>query len=180
MGPVPPGVSAADEVSARLGLWEAGTFEALLQRSEQHLIIAGRRRTRGRASRRMTLTDPAEKSSRAKRMAADGAYRKATSSLVSEMMPSTSEEDTTWADKLLPRSSLPLAALSTRMDGSAVAHRGSNPDASPASFVLDSDDSPLKGVKYLALVGPGPTGCRPEDFRDMLSVPRRADANRLL
>ena len=35
-------------------------------------------------------------------------------------------------------------------------------------------------MKYSALVGPGPTGCRPEHFRDMLSVPRRADANRLL
>ena len=66
------------------------------------------------------------------------------------------------------------------MDRSAVAHGGSSSDASPASFVLDSDDSPLKGVKYSALVGPGPTGCRPEHFRDMLSVPRRADANRLL
>ena len=65
LGPLPHGVSAADEVAARLCLWEAGSFEALLQRSEQQLIVAGRRRTRGRASRRMTLTDPAEKSSTA-------------------------------------------------------------------------------------------------------------------
>ena len=86
------------------------------------------------------------------------------------MMPSTPDEDNTWAANLLPRSCQPLTALSTPVDRSAVAHGGSSSDASPASFAPDSDDSPLKGVKYSALVGPGPTGCRPEHFRDMLSV----------
>ena len=32
---LPEGVAAADEVAARLSLWEAGDFEALLQKVEQ-------------------------------------------------------------------------------------------------------------------------------------------------
>ena len=43
-----------------------------------------------------------------------------------------------------------------------------------------AENSPLKGVRYAALTAPGPSGTRPEHIRDMLSVPRRRDANQLL
>ena len=39
LGAVPQGVAAADEVSKRLDLWEAGQLEALLQRLEQQKIV---------------------------------------------------------------------------------------------------------------------------------------------
>ena len=47
LGAVPQGVAAADEVSKRLDLWEAGQLEALLQRLEQQKIVM----LKGRGSR---------------------------------------------------------------------------------------------------------------------------------
>ena len=47
LGAVPEGASAADEVSARLRVWESGSFEALLQRPEQQVIVSRRLRARG-------------------------------------------------------------------------------------------------------------------------------------
>ena len=46
LGAVPEGAAAADEVAARLDLWESGEFERLLRRAEQQFIVIRRRRLR--------------------------------------------------------------------------------------------------------------------------------------
>ena len=44
LGAVPEGTAAADEVAARLDLWENSEFDSLLRRAEQQLIVISRRR----------------------------------------------------------------------------------------------------------------------------------------
>ena len=167
---VPQGSTAADEVAKRLDLWENGSLETLVQRIEQQAIVNQRNRSRGSKG----AAKAAARGKKAKRMTAEGAYRKATTSLTSDMMQFTAEEDLKWATELLPKSSQPDAAIATRPANDTPAA----PRDTPA---LDSmEHSPLKGVRYAALTAPGPSGTRAEHIRDMLSVPRRRDANRLL
>ena len=117
------------------------------------------------------------KHKKAKRMTAEGAYRKATTSLTSDMMQFSAEEDIKYAKELLPTSSSPSAALAPR----PAADTAGAPTAPHGDAIPDpAENSPLKGVRYAALTAPGPSGTRPEHIRDMLSVPRRRDANRLL
>ena len=108
LGAVPVGTSAADEVASRLALWENGEFERLLQRAEQQIIVIRKAANKGRPT---AASKQGAKAKRAKRLAADGAYRKATSSLISDMMDFDASEDVQWATKLLPRSGHPDDAL---------------------------------------------------------------------
>ena len=87
---VPQGLSVASEVQKRLTLWEERSFETLLQRAEEQLLLkrkAGKRKPDG-------PSDPSERGDRARRTAAVGAYRKATTGLVSSMLSFTEQEDT--------------------------------------------------------------------------------------
>ena len=169
LGAIPQGTAAADEVDARLTLWEAGRLEELLQRAEQQQIVMKRGRRRpAQASAEM-------KSQRAVRLCADGAYRKATSSLVSDMMQMSKDDDLKWAQQLLPVATDHSQAVSQPAEP-----RPPNPEAAEQAAAFDAEHSPLKGVRYSALTAPGPSGMRPEHMSDMLSVPRRAHANRLL
>ena len=107
-------------------------------------------------------------------MTAEGAYRKAATSLTSDMMQFTSVEDLKWATELLPTSFRPDAAIATRL-------ANDTPAAPRDTFGLDNMEQNLfKGVRYAALTAPGPTGTWVEHIRHMLSVPRRRDADRLL
>ena len=104
---VPQGLSVASEVQKRLTLWEERSFETLLQRAEEQFLLkrkAGKRRKTG------GLPDPSERGNRARRTAAVGAYRKATAGLVSSMLSFSEQEDTRWAQELLPTSELGSAA----------------------------------------------------------------------
>ena len=86
LSPVPQGMSAATEVLKRLTLWEEQRFEALLQRAEEQFLLrprSGKRRKAGGPS------DPSASGERARRTAAVGAYRKATTGLVSSMLTLT-------------------------------------------------------------------------------------------
>ena len=144
LGAVPEGTSAADEVSARLRLWESGSFEALLRRADQQVIVSRRLRARGPSAR---LADSDRKAKKAKRVAAEGAYAKATSGLVSDMMSFDATDDLKYANDLLPRSSDPSSAFSSQVhvpppDSPASA------DSNASSFRdRGQDSSPLKGVK---------------------------------
>ena len=90
------------------------------------------------------------------------------------MMQFTAEEDLRWATELFPRSSQPDAAVATTPDNDA-------PAAPRDTLGLDSmEQSFLNGARYAALTAPGPSGTWAEHIRDMLSVPRRRDANRIL
>ena len=73
----------ASEVQKRLTLWEERSFEALLQRAEEQLLL---KRKAGRRRKTSGPSDPSERGDRARRTAAVGAYRKATTGLVSSML----------------------------------------------------------------------------------------------
>ena len=80
-----------------MSFWNEGSFENLLLRAEaQHgaRLEARRNRRAGDAGR--------AKAVRAKKLAAEGAYRKAVQGLMSETAQLTTEEQKTWARKLLP------------------------------------------------------------------------------
>jgi hypothetical protein len=171
LGGVPVGTSAADEVASRLALWENGEFERLLQRAEQQIIVIRKAANKGRAT---ASSKQGAKAKRAKRLATDGAYRKATSSLISDMMDFDASEDVQWATKLLPRSGHPDDALVPEGVYTAL-----DRDVAEQAASFSPGEGPLKGVRYSALTGPGPSGTRPEHITDMLSVPRRADSNKL-
>ena len=96
LAPVPPGLGAAAEVAKRLTLWEERRFEDLLRRAEEHLLL------KQRGSRNDTLA----RADRARGTAAVGAYRKATTLLVSSMLSFEESDDLSWAKELLPTSSL--------------------------------------------------------------------------
>ena len=94
LSPVPQGMSAATEVLKRLTLWEEQRFEALLQRAEEQFLLrqrSGKRRNAGGPP------DPSARGARARRTAAVGAYRKATTGLVSSMLTFDEREDLRWA-----------------------------------------------------------------------------------
>ena len=97
---VPGGTGVGDDVSKRIELWERSEFEALLQRCEQQKLLSQKHKKRKRQPQR---DDPAGRRDRARRTAAAGACRKATSGLVSSMVES---EDRQWASKLILNSDL--------------------------------------------------------------------------
>ena len=125
-------------------------------------FISKRSRNARRDDYDCTATD--RKGRRAKRMAAEGAYRKAASGLVSDMMFFTPQEDLGWAAKMLPRSENSTTCFST--EGRNRADIVQLEEA----IQLDSDDGPLKGVRYGTMTAPGPSGTRPEHIKDLLAA----------
>ena len=100
--------------------------------------------------------------------------------LTTEVAHFIAVEDRAWADQLLPKTSLPggsLSAAPPHSDRPALPGPDLNPAASPQD---DSDEWPLKGVRYSALIAPGPTGTRPEHLKELLGVRQRTVANRLV
>ena len=161
---VPMGLSAATEILKRLTLWEERRFEALLQRAEEQLLL---KRKTGKRHKNGGPSDPTARGDRARRTATVGAYRKATTGLVSSMLSFDEQEDTRWAQELLPTSDL-----------GAPAHSDPNLAPPPAPPV-STWDRPFSGLHYAALTAPGPTGTRPEHITDLLNVPRRVHANKI-
>ena len=161
---VRPGLGVAGEVAERLTLWEERRFEDLLRRAEEQLLIS---RRRGKSKQRDDQPDPLARADRARRTAAVGANRKATTDLVSSMLSFEEKEDLAWAKELLPTSSL-----------GGQAHN--DPLLEPPPPPPGEDwDRPFTGLHYASLAAPGPTGIRAEHITDMLSVPRRLHANKL-
>ena len=111
--------------------------------------------------------DPSARGDRARRTAAAGANRKATTGLVSSMLSFNEQDDVRWAQELLPTSNLGPSA-----------HCDS--DLAPPPALLESTwDRPFSGLHYAALTAPGPTGTRPEHITDLLNVPRRVHAKKI-
>ena len=143
---VPQGLSVATEVQKRLTLWEERSFETLLQRAEEQLLL---KRKAGKRRKSSGPSDPSERGDRARRTAAVGAYRKATTGLVSSMLSFNEQEDTRWAQELLPTSNLGPAAHC-------------DPQLAPPPALPESTwDRPFSGLHYAALTAPGPTGDTP-------------------
>ena len=161
---VPQGLSVASEVQKRLTLWEEQSFDTLLQRAKKQLLL----KRKAKKQRKFNgPSDPSERGDRARRTAAVGAYRKATTGLVSSMLSFTEQEDMRWAQELLPTSNLGSAAHC-------------DPHLAPSPALPESTwDRPFSGLHNAALTAPGPTGTRPEHITDLLNVPRRIHANKI-
>ena len=161
---VPQGLSVATEVQKRLALWEEQSFETLLQRAEEQLLL---KRKAGKRRKSNGPSDPSERGDRARRTAAVGAYRKATTGLVSSMLSFNEQEDMRWAQELLPTSNLgPSAHCDPHL-------------APPPALPESTWDRPFSGLHYAALTAPGPTGTRPEHITVLLNVSRRIHANKI-
>ena len=133
--PVPQGLSAATEVLKRLTLWEEQRFETLLQRVEEQLLL---KRSSGKRHKTGGPPDPFARGDRARRTAAIGAYRKATTGLVSSMLSFNEQEDVRWAQELLPTSNLGPCAHS-------------DPNLAPPPALPESTwDRPFSGLHYAA------------------------------
>ena len=108
-------------------------------------------------------------------MAAEGACRKAAASLTSDLMNFTADDDRRYADELLPRSQRAGGAYSAPGNGI-----GSQPAPRDNPGARDELRSPLKGVCYKRMTGPGPIGWRPEHLQDLLSTPRKQQGHPVL
>ena len=151
-GMPPKGASLRTELTSRLELWGAGSFEELLLRAEaQHNARNEARRSRrtGEAARQKAL--------RAKKLAAAGAYRKAVLGLTSATALLSADEQEHWAKKLLPRTERPEEALSREAEGSQAADN---------TVPTAAGGRALDGVRFAALSAPGPSGARPEHLKD--------------
>ena len=161
---VPQGLNVATEVLNRLTLWEEHSFETLLQRAEEQFLL---KRRSGKRHKTGGPPDPSARGDRARRTAAIGAYRKATTGLVSSMLSFNEQEDVRWAQELLPTSNLgPSAHCDPHL-------------APPPALPESTWDRPFSGLHYAALTAPGPTGTRPEHITDLLNVPRMVHANKI-
>ena len=139
---VPQGLSVATEVQKRLTLWEEQSFETLLQRAEEQLLL---KRKSGKRRKTSGPPDPSERGDRARRTAAVGAYRKATTGLVSSMLSFNEQEDVRWAQELLPTSNLgPSAHCDPHL-------------APPPALPESTWDRPFSFLHYAALTAPGST-----------------------
>ena len=159
---IPREANAAHEMRARLNLWDARDFVALLERAEAQTSASTSRRTSGYGNAAATRV------ARARCIARCGAFRKAVQSQTTEVANMPPGDQRTWAAQLLPPDNGPARAPGPRPE--AAAHHD---DVEPAS-------SPLEGVRFAALSGPGLSGMRPEHIRDMLNCGRRRVSNRLL
>ena len=136
---VPPGLGTAAEVAKRLTLWEECRFEDLLRRAEEQLFI---HRKAGKRKKGDAQPDPPARADRARRTAAVGAYRKATTGLVSSMLSFEEKEDLARARELFPTSSLKGQAYS-------------DPVLEPPPPPPGGDwDRPFAGLHYAALTAP--------------------------
>ena len=151
----------------------------LLNRVEMQM--ANKRQSSGRKRKKRKRTDCGDRPldhtrDRALKMVKEGAYRKATTLLTGACDFLTDEENMKWAEKLHPRSSDSVGALSGS-DGPPLHTDTHREDQDP---VEDDNVHPLKGVRFAALKAPGPSGLRPEHLSELLGVSRRRVANRCL
>ncbi len=175
MAPIPEGESPAEEVERRLASWESGSLTDLLLSVERQQSSEGRKRL----ARAAPVDSDTRRNRRAKHIASEGAYRKATASVTSEMLQMSPEDDLACATLLLPSSSDSARALHPRADNRTVGigehdvRLGRGEDGDP------SGSDPLDGVHYAKLTAPGPSGFRAEHLKEMLGVRRRAEAQSL-
>ena len=116
-------------------LWEKNKMEELLIRiEEQHMDVQSFRRRRSNIA--------ASPGVRARKLARDGAYRKAVMSLTSSLAELSPEEEQKWASQLLPRS----------IDAQNAIAQADGPEATKNEEEIKS--SPyrcLSGVRFAAL-----------------------------
>ena len=178
LAPPPRAYHLRTELEKRHQLWRHRDWEALLVRAEAQAI----ERVRGRSMGQDSL---ASRGQRAKRLAREQAYRKGVTALTGSSADLSATQQQQWARTLLPPSSLssggvvPLggdpkpSGLLPTPEGEAAADIDEIGDASAQS---DSTahaptslwQQALRGVRFPALSGAGPSGARPEHLREAL------------
>ena len=144
-------------------LWDAHQWEELLSLAEK--AHAGNNQG-GVSSSAASIRRRIRRSVRA------GAFRKAVQGLSSHQFVCSVDEESQWARDLLPASGRPLR-LPTRPPQLVGGHVPAEDGSSDAPMTdSHSDPRPLRGVRFGAESGPGPSGRRPEHLRDILACPR--------
>ena len=184
LAPPPKGFHLRSELEKRHRLWRDGDFEALLTRAETQ---AGERQ-RGRGADTAKQTN---RGRRAKKLAREQAYRKGVAALTGSLAALTPDDEERWAGQLLPPSGLAsggavpaggdVTAAGFVSEGRADDEQDDGEDAQAGGHATTSLwQSALRGVRFPALSGAGPSGCRPEHLREALTAKRRSVTNRLL
>lgn len=188
LGGIPEGSHVDKEVAVRLDLWERRAFGELLNRLEMQAAMA--RQARGRRSRRRPGDGSASASQggggtagpadvdeatreRSLKQSREGAYRKALGTVSSGATTIESSEARRWAVALHPPSAHSGDALAT-----APADAAAPPVMAAGADGTDDVRHPLRGVRFAALCGPGPSGTRPEHLAEIIGVKRRRIAAR--
>ena len=161
------------EVAKRITLFANRLFEELLSRVELQHATKGNKSGKRRRQQESAAKKDARKAV-AQKQAAEGAYRKAISSLETSMAQLSPEQSWHWAQQLHPDSVALADALYTApvIDGAHV-----DP---PEEISFEERPHPLRGVRFAPLKAPGPSGTRPEHISELLGVAKRRVANRLL
>ena len=168
---IPRRCSTNHELTARFRLWSNGQFTTLLERIDEQTQTAP-----------ISFgSNPSQRAKRAKRMSQCCAHRKGIQSLRGEVARLTTEQQLIYAHLLLPdepeRTEPPLRKQKLDdLDNRADHDMDHEQDATPCQDL----PSPMKGVKFARMTGPGPSGFRPEHLAAMLKSKRRRAVNRLL
>ena len=172
----PRGHSLRTELECRLGLWSDGRFEELLLRAEAQ----SRARLEGRRAKRNGET-ARNKALRAKKLAAEGAYRKGVQGLTSSTAELIAEEQTHWANKLLPNSSRVERALSEGQGGGLEADAARRAALASTGFPLAKrwKEYGLLPSRLLGQVGCAPSTSKMRSFLGCVG-PLRGCGPRLL
>ena len=166
---MPYGTSEVVEFEQRMAHWEQGEWTQLLNR------IRLQSEAKQRDVQRLSTSDAASAAGRkARRLAQGGARSKAVQRLRGGIKAMTPDEEERWGRTLLPWAQRALPSFNSA--DSAMQGEASTPDASR----LPADENPMKGIKFPPLASPGPSNCRDEHIRDLLSVKKRSVSGRLL
>ena len=168
---VPRRCSTNHELTLRFRLWRNRQFTILLERIEEQTHTAPL----------VVGSNPSQRARRARRMSQCGAHRKGIQSLRGEVARLTAEQQLEYAHLLLPdepeRDEPPLRRQRLEdPDERAGPNVDQEQDAPPSHDM----PTPMKGVKFARMTGPGPSGFRPEHLAAMLKSKRRSAVNRLL
>ena len=159
----------SSEVGKRIDLWNAGRLSDLLLRVEAQALLARGGGPPGDAE--------GARRRRACRLARAGAYSKAAATATSEVAHLTDAEQLSWAEKLLPVSGQPDAACSGVCPADATVDP-EEPVAAARRLEAVSDE--IRRIRFAPLSAAGPSGRRPEHFRDLAGVRRHRAGRRLV
>ena len=107
-------------------------------------------------------------------LAKDGAYTKAVTSQTSEIAALSPDDQMRGANQLLPMSTRPELVCTSCTS----AQTNVQASVQPAAEGVDTRQA-LQGVKFPAMFAAGPSGCRPEHIKGMLSIWQRSRGNKL-
>ena len=145
-------------------IWLNRQFKNLLERIEEQTHVAPI----------AVGSNPAQRARRARRMSQCGAHRKGIQSLRGQVAQLTAEQQLMYAHLLLPdEPECDGPPLRRQRLGDLDEHAGPNIEQEQDTPSSQDMPTPMKGVKFARMTGPGPSGFRPEHLAAMLKSKRR-------